>query len=1070
MVKSPLRLGSLLILILILILVLAAALLFMAARGLSLGQDPLGLYPIVSPDGKTFTMGSRDSFYPWTGSFQPDPFTTQPGAAWGVDFDISVNMDRLKDFPGVVEALVVVLVGEQIFDDVGKPTGLSAISISSSYTAAGIPLSHYEGTLPVRALGNRRGSPLEAIKEFPAAAWASGGEARLKGRLEAKLPTDLRHGFYRPHLDLFVRIKGSNTPVSLAHLPYQLGQWLEDNLNLAGPAGLWAHTFKRWVKTPMEFMHDPQLLPNIKVGQPARPKMPWMVFQDVASFGRSGLLPREDEGRVALLNRVRYPTPFQLLPRNVKMTPGLPTLFPEEALASLFIGEDTVPPMISNYMDFNRGHAEASVTGPDGATRPLGKLRFVGKGRSGPLLERGGFDVDLTRMGSYTLKLSGSMYDLQGRAYDAGGTYAFTVALPLSFSTPVKPGTNFLAGARFPASAHVNPPLPAEVTVEIWYYPGSDRAREKHVVFSGKANRFGHFTPARPPLLMDEPGEYRSLVMARYTDLQGRLWQGAQTSAGVVADRDPQLVLHGGRTYISPPNPKKEHYGGWARYQLDFEGASSYLADELLSQFDNTFPYHSGDTLHVATTYPFESVVGIVLSMEAKSEALARRIVEAYNPSGKPYNYPMAPRWRELVHLPDVFKFGEDNFGYHRVSVKHRDHLPILSANREGLSPQLHPEQNELEAYTYLSVIRPGFPVMSLAFSGSFMGPCWIVSPNEYGGQINASPNGDLPGDLYRVMAGLVVKDRASGKNYYDSYVATIVASAPGTHGNAVTAPGERPVTRINGRDFPFFLGMDTSDVFMVGEQMMLGGGVMPSVGAKVSLRVTKPDGSVELLSGSANKLGGAAPPRPVMVDQPGVYRVKVEVEHGGKKGDVVGSGDGEFFHFAIPPDTPQLLDVGLPAASAVEYGEKIPIPLSWPRTLTKARITYSLMMPGAVLDEGTRQVAGHRTVFEVDPGRLARQYPFIDTRDHATGEKIYADTIIATILLEAEQGSEKVYDAVRIILRGPMLYNARALTKPGSAPASRPGGHPAPAMPGKRHGKPRRGHSGGGHPPWIPR
>jgi len=670
------------------------------------------------------------------------------------------------------------------------------------------------------------------------------------------------------------------------------------------------------------------------------------------------------------------------------------------------------------------------------------------------------------------MKLQGTMYDRQGRKYQAGGTYPFTVALPLSFSTPVKPGTNFIAGAAFPASAHVNPPLPAEVTIKVWYYPASDPERAQHATFSGKANRFGHYSPRRPPMRLTEPGEYRSLVTARYTDQQGRLWQGSQTSAGVVADRDPQLKLHGGRTYISPPNPAKPHYGGWARYDLDFEGASSYLGDELLSQFDNIFPYHSGDTLFVATTYPFESVVGIVLSMEARTEALARRIVNAYNPSGKAYNYPMAPRWRKLIHLPDVFKFGEDNFGYHRVSVKHRDHLPILSANLKGLSPQLYPEQNELEAYTYLSVIRPGFPVMSLAFSGSFMGPCWIVSPNPYGGQINASPNGDLPQDLYRVMAGLVVKDRLTGKNHYDAYVATIVANAPGTHKNAVKAPGTRPITRANGRDFTFFLGMDTSDVFMVGEKMMLGGGVMPSVPATVSRQVTKPDGTVEMLVGKANKLGGAGPPRPLMVDQPGVYRVKVKVEHDGKTGDVVGSGDGEFFHFAIPPDTPQLMDVGLPAASGVQFGEKVKIPLSWPARLKDARVTYSVMMPGAVLDEGSVDVRGAKHVFEMDPSKLAIQYPFIDTHDHASGEKLYADTIIATLLLEAKDGEQKVYDAVRVIQRGPMVFNARALTKPSSAPGKgklelptgRKRGY------GPKGGGGRKGHSGGGHPPWIPR
>ena len=202
------------------------------------------------------------------------------------------------------------------------------------------------------------------------------------------------------------------------------------------------------------------------------------------------------------------------------------------------------------------------------------------------------------------------------------------------------------------------------------------------------------------------------------------------------------------------------------------------------------------------------------------------------------------------------------------------------------------------------------------------------------------------------------------------------------------------------------------------------------------------------------------------MVDQAGVYRVKITVEHGGKTGDLVGSGDGEFYHFAIPPDTPQLLDVGLPAASRVKFGETVKIPLSWPARLKNAKITYSLMMPGALLDEGARVVSGGSYTYEMNPSRLAYQYPFIDTHDHATGEKIHADTIIATILFEAEDGDQKVYDAVRVILRGPMLFNARALTKPGSAPA----GGTMDLSTGKKPGTKRKGHAGGGHPPWIPR
>ncbi len=1008
-------------------------------------------HPPITADTKVFSLRSADSFYPWQGTFRPSSLSSTPGATWSVDFDVTADMSRLVEFPDVVKGLYVVLVGEQVYDAGGKATGLTAISVSSRFTSAGIPLSYYEGTMPVRALGNRRGSPLEVIKEFPAGAWARGGVAHLKGRLTARLPRTLPHGYYRPHVDLFVKFAGSNTPISIGHLPYQLGQWLEDNLKLAGPTGLWSNLMDKVINTPVEFMHDPQVLPEVVVGRPARPRIPWTMFQDVADYGQSGLLSARDSKHLGLLNRVRYPTPFQLYPRRYRATPGIPTLFPEAALASLFIGEETVPPMIKNYLNFSAGRATATLTGPDGKPMEFGSRSFTGSGRSGPRLERGGFLMDLTRTGKYRLQLTGHMEDHFGRRYDAGGSYDFTVALPLSFSTPVKPGTNFIAGATFPAAAHVNPPVPAEVTIKVWYYPQSDVSRVKHVVFTGKANRFGHFsphyTPDSPPLKMPEPGEYRSQFSARFVDARGRLWRGVQTSAGVIADKKPLLKLHGGRTYISPPRPDREHYGGWARYQLDFEGASSYLDDELLSQFDHIFPYHSGDTLFVATTYPFESVVGIVQSMEATNEQLARRLVRAYNPKGRVYNYPLTPRWRKPVYLPDVFKFGEDNFGYHRISVKHPDHLPILSANARGLSPHLYPEDNQIEAYTYLSVIRPGFPVMSLAYSGSFMGPCWIVSPNPYGGQINASPNGDLPWDLYRIMSGLVVKDLESGKNYYDAYAAAIVALPPGSHANAVSAPGQRPIMQINGRKFFYFMGMDTSDVFIVGERMMLGGSVMPSVPARVTIVVTRPDGTRERMSGKANRLGGFGPPRPIQVDQPGVYRVKVQVEHLGKTADVMGTGDGEFYHFAIPADGPDLITVGLPAASAVRHGGEVKIPLSWPASLEKARVTYSVMMPGTVIDEGVKVVRGNSLVFPLDPAQASNQFPFIDKVDHSSGEKIYADTLIATFLLEAERDGVKVHDAVRVILRGNMLFNARALTGKGAtAPGggAYPAGHPA--------------------------
>ena len=1008
-----------------------------------------------SPDLRTsdgvlvFQLGEEEGFYPWSGVVTVESLEAQPASRWGADFDIELDLRRLRDAADVVDGLVVAIVGEPVHDAEGWPTGLSATTVSSAFTSAGIPLSYYEGTLPVRALGHRRGSPFEATVEIAGDDWSTAGRTRLRGRWEVEIPGDIEPGYYRPHVAIFARITGTDTPVDLGHLPFQLAQWPESEMEMAGPVGRHEVFFGESSGETIEFMHDPQVLPAVVVGSPAQPRVAWTLFHDVEGYGQSGLLAQEDTAHLGLLNRVRYPTPLVLLPGRYSVNPGMPSLFPEAGLAGVFIGEGTVVSEVRHYFDFHRGSADGVLVGPDGTRTDLGRLAFAGSGTTGPVLNNGGFRVSLEQTGEYEFRLTGTLFDRFGRRYEAGGTYRFTIAMPLSFSTPVKPGTNFIAGARFPASAHVNPPLPADVQVEVTYLPQSDPSRAVSRCFEGRANRFGHYYPAGPPLEMDEPGEYRSLVSARFVDAAGTLWQASQASAGVIAEEEPDLILHGGRTFISPPNGDLPHYGGYDRYQLDYEGGSSYLEKETLSQFDHTFPYHSGDTLFVATTYPFESVVGAVLSMEARSRSLAARLVRAYNPEGRELGYPITPRWRTLELLPDVFKFGEDNFGYHRISEQEPDHLPILSANRDGLHPLVFPDGNLLEAYSYMSVVRPGFQVLSLAFAGSFMGPCWIVSPNPYGGQINTSPNGDLPGDIYRIMAGLVVKDRETGRNYYDAYAAAISTLPVGSYSTSVSAPGTRSLLDVNGRSFPYMMGMDTSDVFMVGHPMMLGGTVMPPVAANVTITVTRPDGTQDLLQGRSNRLGGFPPPRAVDVPLPGAYRVSVEVERDGVVGDVVGSGDGEFYHFAIFENEPELLEVDLPPMSVVAPGDEVVIPVCWPNTLEATRITYSVMMPGAVLDEGVTDVAGGCHEFSFSPERAAIQFPYIDTVDYATGEHVYADTIVFTYLFEGRDDDRAVFDATRIILRGDRLFNPRTLTgespagSSGYAPATHPHGIP---------------------------
>jgi len=503
---------------------------------------------------KRLVQGSVTHF-PWRGKVKVGSLEALPGKPWPLEYDLRVDLRNLSRRPGLVEELILAVVGEQVNDSQGRATALATTSISPAFTTAGVPLTfYYPGRLPVRALGDREGSPFEMIKRFPARQWRGRSTAWLKGRLDLTLPRDIPAGFYRPHVEIYARLKGSRTPITLGRLGFFLK--FSDR---------WIHTLPGWeLKKLMglpeagtlDFMDNPQVLPRVKVGSPAAPRMPWVIFHEDEYHGMSGLLSAEDQQTHGMLQRARLPTAYRLAPGLYNVQPGLPTLTPLSTLAGMFI-TPTGPEIITHYFG-GQGRVRAWLRPPGGAEQYLGEKSITGIDVRGAHLSGGGFALDLRRTGDYELRLSGTMHDKYQRAYAGGGTYRFTVALPLSFSSAAKPGTNFIAGARFPAVMHINPAVPAEVRYEVGYYPNSDPGRRQQMVHAGRANPYGHFVPQEPFLALEEPGEYRSRFEARFLDSAGNLWMGAQTSAGVVAPAKGDLVLHGGLRYPGPKDPHKK--------------------------------------------------------------------------------------------------------------------------------------------------------------------------------------------------------------------------------------------------------------------------------------------------------------------------------------------------------------------------------------------------------------------------------------------------------------------------------------------------------------------------------
>jgi len=1037
-----------------LLLVLVPVLLIPPA--LFLRSLPDDVEPVRGPDsfkegplflgGGWYHMGMKSVHFPWKGNVKAGDFDINPGGTFSVEFDILADMTRIAGFEDEVEAMYAVIVGEPVYRADGQRTGFSGITLTTRFTSVGMPLEHYNGTLPVAGFGDKAGSPFESIVEFPAEGLKlkeTPDAVRLSGRWDVQMHDEVPEGWYRPHVELFVKFKGSDKKVDLRHLGINLGAWVNDRANTLKPKVPHESTFNP--ADLHEFMKDAQVLPNVRVGNPAQPRLIFTLFNDVAAHGQAALMANEDMGHAGISNRSRFPTPFVLQPGTWSTVPGMPAEFPSSGLAGLFQGFGSLPREVESWLDLNSGSFRMRVTDPDGRVTDLGTRNVSNSHEGGLMLSGGSFAVDLRKTGDYVVELQGCFTDILGRQLCGGGTYELTCALPMSFSTAVKPGTNFLVGARYPAVMDINPAVEADVFIDITYLPNSDPERKIEYQVTGRSTRFGYFEPEEFPPPFDEPGEYYSLLSVRWRDQSGNLWLGQQSSAGVIAPADSPLRLHGTRTSFFDPRAEMPRLGAFDRYREQFEGGSSFAEHSALSFYDHTFPYYSGDVLYVPTTYPLESVIGPSLAMSAETPEMMARMEELYLPDGPLPGYPYANRFRKLWYLPHAYKQSEDNFTYHTVEPGVMDNMPVLPVSKSGYSPYAWPEDLRLDAYTYLSVIRPGLPVMSMAFSGNFQSPCWIISPNDYGYRFHSSPNGDLPEDLYRVMGGLVVRDLETGENYYDAYSSAIRILPPGSEFTAVQPPGEVPILSLSGRDEYVFMGLNTSGVFSVGHRMLLGGTLMPPSPATVHFDVEWPSGRRIQRTVRANRLGGVSPPPDLFLDEPGVYRVKIDIELEKQDGsivhgDVVGSGDGEILYFAVPTDQPRVIASPLPAMSRVQDLDRISVPLAWNPDVKDPKLTWSVMTPGSLFDEGFMDLeptGQHDFVFR--PRQVQVQLPNYDTVDAGSGKQLLTDIVVFVFFFEGELDGQPVFDSTRVAMRGDVLLNPDALVDPAELAGAGP-------------------------------
>ncbi len=744
---------------------------------------------------------------------------------------------------------------------------------------------------------------------------------------------------------------------------------------------------------------SPAILPPLAVGNPAVPRIPWVMFGNVLSNGDRGITAREDEGTFELVPRVVTP-PHQFViplvdartnePIAYRLEPGSPWISQTDR-------RQPCPPRIPLITP--SGTLSVQIQKPDGITQTIGPSIIAqthvqtpstpggapidhGTGHLGDLYglftEDDAFAHTFDQYGHHTITLSGEIHDAFGNTYPISGTYDVYVARILDLDPAQLPTTPYVQGDSFAPGLHVFPQVPAEVNVKVTHLPYSDPLRKAEFTTSGWANRFGIFQP--PPGIgfqFREPGEFRVDLTASYQALDGTLWMGAMTWGGVVEGKNAQFEAHG-RRGMDYHGQRIDDMPAW--FELN------NLPPEKIG-IEMYYPYFSGD-VHWGGPPPGDSIHSIIT-------------IKDTTPGGTFYNLLREhfPRARNGFRWPpdDPSMDGLEK----RIAI---GEAPLFITTSTGHDPAVYPDEIDLWAYWYGSSQRADVRVRELITEDN-MGTAYWRFDDTYGYQIGEGAAGDLPGDLKWEFGGAVV--RVPGQNITDYAIYSslwVLIPDDDPIGARVTPPFQDatgasmnggPIMTLRGEDVDMLFlpkGVRPGDVLEVGDTVSFSGHVGPPLDSRVDVTITAPSGATYVQSWHANKIGWLYDPDfDFIANEEGVWTVDVLVTQdrpyvgngvipmSHNTGTVLGT-QGTYTFYVVPRKSKRLT-ITAPASGFLvwEAGSVEPITITGTAPVGTAAVTYTVHDKGVVMDSGTVTLGADGT-FSIlyDARSLSKIFPFL--------------------------------------------------------------------------------------------
>ena len=182
--------------------------------------------------------------------------------------------------------------------------------------------------------------------------------------------------------------------------------------------------------------------------------------------------------------------------------------------------------------------------------------------------------------------------------------------------------------------------------------------------------------------------------------------------------------------------------------------------------------------------------------------------------------------------------------------------------------------------------------------------------------------------------------------------------------------------------------------ILEVGDTLSFSGLVGPPLNSKLSIKVTSPSGETREISGQANRIGYFYQPEDdFVVLEPGIWTVDLEVVHDGMTssgptmapyptGTALGADDGSYKIYVVNSDHSRAHLISQEAGFVSITGEPIaPILFKGilPGEFSGAEYTYTIRMPGVILEQGLGMAEGESFSLLYDPVILNQDFPNLD-------------------------------------------------------------------------------------------